>query len=45
MVTDTADQLPIEKILEAPVWCLPAGIGLFNGLQSICDTEKKLGSR
>ena len=34
------DQLPIEKTLEAPVWCLPAAIWLSSGAQLICDAEK-----
>ena len=35
-----ADQLPIEKTCEAPVWCLAALIWLSSGVQSICVPKK-----
>ena len=35
-----ADQLPIQKTREAPVWCLPALIWPSSCVQSICDAEK-----
>ena len=35
-----ADQLPIEKPREAPVWCLASLIWLSSGVHSICDAEK-----